>query len=154
MASLDWFESIAELRATVAKLESKVESAYSAAGPRGQQLGSIGGGSGHDALAGVDQIIDDGAVPELDRKRAELEERMVRATDILYGESGNGGVSKAIGTDEADMLCYHYLQGESWARVARRFEPDTSNLTVWCQRRAAWVCRRIDGIGMDRLADS
>lgn len=154
MASLDWFESISLLRMEVAELEAEVESAYSAAGPHGQQIGSIGGGSGHDALAGVDQIIDDGSVPKLDRKKALLERRLDRATDVLYGRSGNGGVAKAIGTDEADMLCFHYLQGEGWASIARRYNPDATNLTDWCKRRAVWACRQIDKIGMESLADS
>lgn len=155
MAALEFFEGIASLRRRVASLESQVESAYALAGPHGQRLGSIGGGgSGHDALAGVDAIMDDGSVQELDKMRARLEERMDYATEILYGESGNGGIAKATCTDDADMLCFHYLQGESWASIARRFEVEDANLTTWAKRHAMWVCRQIDRYGMDALADT
>ena len=155
MAALEFFESIASLRRRVASLENQIESAYALAGPHGQRLGSIGGGgSGHDALAGVDAILDDGSVQELDKMRAKLEKRMDYATEILYGESGNGGIAKATCTDDADMLCFHYLQGESWASIARRYNPLSSNLSLWCKRHAAKVCREIDKLGMRNLADS
>ena len=154
MAALDWFESIPILQERVTKLETVVESAYAAAGPKGQQFGSIGGSGGHDALAGVDRIVDDDSVAELDRLRARLTERMDFACDVLYGRSGNGGVAKKIGTDEADMLLFHYCQGISWAVIAKAFDPDTPNLTMWCKRRAYHVCRMIDRIGMETLADS
>lgn len=155
MPALDWFESIAELRRRVAKLEEDIESAYAAAGPHGQVLGSVGGSGGSsDAFAGVDHVVDANLTMERDKLRARLEVRMERATDVLYGESGNGGVAKAIGTDDADMLCFHYLQGASWASIGRLYNPDAANLTTWCKRRAAMVCRRMDQIGMDRLADS
>ena len=154
MAALEWFESIPRLQKRVDDLQDRVASAYASAGPHGQQMGSVGGGGKHDALAGIDSLIDTNAVAELDRAKAELEQTLERASNVLYGKSGRGGVAKALGTDEADMLCFHYLQGESWASIGRRFEPDASNLTVWCQRKAKQACKQIDRIGMDALADS
>lgn len=154
MAALEFFESIARLQRRADALQADVESAYAAAGPHGQQLGSIGGGGHGDSLAGVDHLIDTDATKELDRVRARLEERMSFATSVLYGRSGNGGIAKATCTDDADMLCYHYLQGESWASIARRYNPASSNLSLWCKRHAAKVCREIDRLGMRSLADS
>ena len=154
MAALEWFESIARLRKRLARLEDAIESAYAAAGPHGQQIGSVGGGGGGDAFAGIDSIVDTDAVTERDKCKARLHELMGYATDVLYGRSGRGGLAKAMTTDDADMLCFHYLQGESWASIGRRFDPDTTNLTVWCKRKAKTTCRTIDRIGMERLADS
>jgi hypothetical protein len=155
LAALDWFESIEQLQKSINELRDQVESAYAAAGPHGQQMGSIGGGGGRrDALAGVDSVIDSGAAARLDQAQAELIELLDQATDVLYGRSGSGGVAKAIGHDEADILCFHYLQGEAWSSIAKRYDPDTTNLTMWCKYRAHWTCRQIDRLGMDALADS
>ena len=154
MAALDWFESIPILQERVTKLETAVASAYAAAGPKSQAFGSIGGVGGHDSFAGIDRIVDDDSVAELARLKAKLTERMDFACDVLYGRSGNGGVAKRVGTDEADMLLFHYCQGVSWAAIAKAFDPDTPNLTMWCKRKAIRVCREIDRIGMDALADS
>ncbi len=154
MAALEWFESIADLRAKADKLRDEIATAYAAAGVHGQQMGSIGGGAKHDALAGIDSLIDSDAQSRLSKMDSDLIGLTNRALDVLYGDSGRGGVAKMVGTDEADILCYRYLIGESWATVARRYEPDTSNLTMWCKCRARQTCRQIDRIGMDALADS
>lgn len=155
MSALDLFCSIPPLQKRVDELEAAIASAYSSAGPKGQQFGSIGGSGGsHDALAGVDRVIDSGAVAERDSLKARLISTLERATDVLYGKSGRGGVAKAIGTDEADMLCFHYCQGESWASLGRRYNPDDPWPTQWCKRYAIRICRDIDRIGLDKLADS
>lgn len=154
MAALEWFESIARLRKRLEKLEDAIESAYAAAGPHGQQIGSVGGGGRGDSLAGIDSIVDTDAVTERDKCKAELNAMLEQATDVLYGKSGRGGLAKVTCTDDADMLCFHYLQGESWASIGRRFDPDTKNLTVWCKRKAKVACRKIDQIGMDALAET
>lgn len=154
MAALDWFEGIASMRKKVAKLELQIDAAYAQALPHGQQLGSVGGGGHGDAYSGIDSIIDADAKRELDKLKARLEERMDFATSVLYGRSGNGGIAKATCTDDADMLCFHYLQGESWASIAQRYNPASSNLSLWCKRHAAKVCREIDRLGMRNLADS
>ena len=154
MAALEWFESIARLRKRLARLEDAIESAYAAAGPHGQQIGSVGGGGGGDAFAGIDNIVDSNAVVERDRCKAELDAQLEQATNVLYGKSGRGGLAKATCTDDADMLCFHYLQGESWASIGRRFNPDAANLTVWCKTRAKGLCRQIDLLGIDELENS
>lgn len=150
-----YFESIEGLMARIAKLDAEIESAYAQAGPRGQQLGSVGGsGSAHDAMAAVDHIIDSDAVAERDRLDGLLRSHLDYAADVLYGRSGRGGLANATCTDDADVLCFHYLQGESWASIGKRYDVESSNLTVWAKTRARRAFRAIDRIGMDTLADS
>lgn len=163
MSALEWFESVRSegerlerARQSLAMLESRIA-------PHSQGFEPMGhGGGGSDRMLAHAMLSDrlgqlQAQLPELERRhQAKLE----RATDVLYGRSGNGGLAKvakrrgATYLEEADMLCLHYLQGEGWASVARRFEPETTNLTVWCKRRAKLACRQIDRIGMDALADS
>lgn len=150
-----FFDTIEGLRVRLARLADEIDSAYAQAGPHGQQLGSVGGsGSAHDAMAGIDHIIDSNAVVERDRLQALLELHLDYATDVLYGRSGRGGLAKATCTDDADVLCFHYLQGESWTSISKRYEVESSNLTVWAKTRARRAFRAIDRIGMDTLADS
>ena len=157
MAALDWFESILADGVRIEKIRQNLALLESNIAPHGQGFEPMGhGGGGSDAMVGMAMLSARlgelrRLLPELERKH---EEKLEYATNVLYGRSGRGGLAKATGTDDADMLCFHYLQGESWASIARRYEPETANLTVWCQRRAKWACRKIDRIGMDNLADS
>lgn len=153
MSALDFFESIPALQRHVDALRSQIETAYTIATPHGQRFGTVGGGGG-DQLAGIDSIVDSNAAMRLETAEGMLLRRMDLATDVLYGRSGRGGLAKAACTDDADLLCFHYLQGESWASIARRYGADDANLTTWCRRRAVHVCRTIDRIGMRALADS
>lgn len=157
MAALDWFEAIRTEGERIKKIKQNLAMLESRIAPRSQGYEPMGhGGGSSDAMLGM-AIMSARlgelrrALPVLERK---YEAKLGYASAVLYGKSGRGGVAKAVGTDEADMLCYHYLQGESWASIGRRFEPDASNLTVWCQRKAKQVCKQIDRIGMDALADS
>lgn len=157
MPAFEFFESIPRLQRRVDALEAAIESAYAAAGPHGQQLGTIGGGHGHDALAGIDSIVDSNATLELDRARYDLETRLDLASDVLYGRSGRGGVARMLDWDGAEMLHRHYLCGESWAGICRDICPDdesVANMTLWCERKAEKLCRQIDRLGMGYLADS
>ena len=156
MAALDWFESILTEGERIEKIRQNLAMLESRIAPRSQGYEPMGHGGGTDAMLGMALLSARlgelrRALPVLERK---YEAKLEYATQVLYGRSGRGGVAKALGTDDADMLCFHYLQGESWASIGRRFEPDASNLTVWCQRKAKQVCRQIDRIGMDALADS
>ncbi len=155
MAALEWFEAIPRLQKRVDDLQDRVASAYASAGPHGQQMGSIGGGGKHDALAGIDSLIDTNAVVELDRAKAELEQTLEQASDVLYGRSGHGGLAKASCSADADILCCHYLQGMGWAEIAKDIvKPDVGYPDKWCRMRAVRACRKIDRIGMDDLANS
>ena len=157
MAALEWFESILTEGERIEKIKQNLAMLESRIAPRSQGYEPMGhGGGSSDAMLGMALVS--ARLGELRRLLPLVERRhedkLEYATQVLYGRSGHGGVAKAVGTDEADMLCFHYLQGESWASIGRRFEPDASNLTVWCQRKAKQVCKQIDRIGMDALADS
>lgn len=155
MAALEWFESIRDLQKRVTRLEGSIEAAYAAAGPHGQRMGSIGGGGRTDSLAAVDRIVDSDAMAELDRARGELLSRMDRATEVLYGRSGRGGLAKARSSADADILCCRYLQGMGWAEIAREIvRPSTGYPVQWCYQRALRACTYIDRVGMDALAES
>ena len=157
MAALDWFESILTEGERIEKIKQNLAMLESRIAPRSQGFEPMGhGGGSSDAMLGMAMMSARlttlrRLLPELERRH---EAKIKRATDVLYGRSGRGGLAKALGTDDADMLCFHYLQGESWASIGRRYNPDASNLTVWCQRKAKQVCKQIDRIGMDALADS
>lgn len=157
MAALEWFESILTDGERIEKIRQNLAMLESRIAPRSQGYEPMGhGGGSTDAMLGMALVSAKlgelrQLLPLVERKH---EDRIEYATQVLYGKSGRGGVAKALGTDDADMLCYHYLQGESWASIGRRFEPDASNLTVWCQRKAKQVCKQIDRMGMDALADS
>lgn len=157
MAALDWFESILADGERIEKIKQNLAMLESNIAPHSQGFEPMGhGGGSSDAMLGMAMLSARlgelrRLLPELERKH---EAKLEYATQVLYGRSGRGGVAKAVGTDDADMLCYHYLQGESWASIGRRFEPDASNLTVWCQRKAKQACKQIDRIGMETLADS
>lgn len=151
------FESLRKEGERIEKVKQDLAMLESCIAPHGQGFEPMGhGGGSSDAMvrmailsARLGELR--GLLPDLERRH---KERLERATSVLYGKSGRGGVAKAVGTDEADMLCFHYCQGESWASIGRRFEPDASNLTVWCKRKAKQVCKQIDRIGMEALAES
>ena len=155
MSAFEWFEAIPRLQKRVDDLQDRVASAYASAGPHGKQMGSIGGGGKHDALAGIDSLIDTNAVAELDRAKAELEQTLERASNVLYGKSGRGGLAKASCSADADILCCHYLQSMGWAEIAKEIvKPDVEYPDKWCRMRAVRACRKIDRLGMDELAES
>lgn len=157
MAAFEWFESLAAEGERIEKIKQNLALLDSRIAPHSQGFDLMGhSGSGSDTMLGMAMVSARLAelrrlLPVVERKH---EDRVAFATSVLYGKSGRGGLARATCTDDADMLRYHYLQGESWASIARRYEPETSNLTVWCKRRAKWACMQIDKIGMESLADS
>ena len=155
MSALEWFEETAALARRVEGLKADIESAYVATQPHGQLMGSIGANGRRDAMAPIDRIIDSDAKIELDRCEARLRHRLEYGTRGLYGSSGRGGLARARGYDDADILCCHYLQGMGWADIAREIvRYDTDKPSHWCQMRARRACEYIDRIGMDSLASS
>lgn len=157
MPALDYFEDLLAESKRIEKIKRNLALLDSRISPHAQGFEPMGHGGGSSdrmlALAILSAKFGDlrAKLPDLERMH---EEKLKRATEVLYGKSGRGGLAKVTCTDDADMLCFHYLQGESWASIARRYEPETSNLTVWCKRRAKQVCKTIDRIGMDTLANS
>lgn len=153
MTALEAFEAIASLRRSVERVEEAIAEAHAAAGPKGQSMGTIGGGGHSDAMAGIDSLLDSDAYGELERMRGELIARTDRATDVLYGRSGRGGLARhdLVG---ADVLCCHYLMGIAYTEIGRMLDPDMPAPYHWCRDRARRACRAIDRIGADALADS
>lgn len=155
MAALEWFEGIPTIRRKVEELAMAIESAHAAAGPHGQSMGTIGGGSGRDSLAGIDRLIDSDVRLELRHAKATLAYRTAYAMWVLYGMSGRGGLAMAKGVADADILCCHYIQGMKWSDIAREVvRPDTDYPSQWCRRRAITACRYIDRVGMPTLVDT
>lgn len=157
MAALDFFEGILTEGERIRRISEQLALLDSRISPHGQGFEPMGhGGGGSDRMLAMAMLSAKFGelrllLPELERKH---QAKVSRATEVLYGRSGHGGLAKATCTDDADMLCFHYLEGESWSSIARRYEIEDANLTRWCQRRAVKVCRVIDRIGMDALADS
>ena len=152
MSALEWFAEFPEMRKKVAELTQAIESAHASAGPHGQSRGTIGGGGGRDALAGIDRIIDSDAQMELRHAKAALRYRTTYALWVLYGRSGRGGLAKARSSTDADILCCHYLQGVKWVDIATDIE--SASPRHWCQMRARRACGYIDRVGMAALVDS
>lgn len=153
MSARDLFDGIERKRKRVRTLQAAVESAYAAAGVHANRYGVVTHGSMVDRYSALDGALDRGLVRELSRCEQDLEKLCKLARLVLYGRSGHGGLY-AVSDIGADILLLHYLQGKSWASIAREFDPETTNLTVWCKNRAAKACRDIDRLGMDELINS
>lgn len=152
MAALEFFERIGELQERVERLERQIAEARESIGPSGQRMGSIGGGGEHDAMAQVDAIMDREA--ELNRAVAELHRMLDRASDVLYGRSGRGGLAKAASSTDADLLHWRYCVGESWTAIGVRLNPESKVPSEWARMRANRAMRKVDAIDMAVLADS
>lgn len=155
MRARDWFESIRVGVVEMAKLEQEIEATETQAGPHGQSAGSIGGGGSHDGLRGIDRMVDAGVRERLARLHARYDPEVDSALEVLYGKSGNGGLSKAKQSVDADILCCHYLQGMEWADIAAGLAGrQVARPNGWVRMRAMRALAYIDRVGMASLADS
>lgn len=156
MRARDWFEQILADVEELKALEQAIEAAEAQTGPRGQNVGSIGGGGGsRDGMRGIDRIVDAGLREKAERQRAKVNPQVEQALEVLYGRSGRGGLAKERGQLDADILCCHYLQGVEWSRIARDIvRADTEYPTQWCRHRAMRALLLIDKVGPEPLADS
>ena len=155
MSTRLWFESIRANVLEMRKLEQEIEEAETKAGPHGQLSGSIGGGGSHDSLRGIDRLMDSGIREKLDRMRAATNPEIERATDVLYGRCGRGGLARAKGTTDADILCCYYLQGMEWPAIAAGIaRPDVERPNGWCRLRAMRAFEYMDRVGWAGLANS
>lgn len=153
MKARDWFDSIRADVLKLADMERDLEDLRAQTGPHGQQLGSIGHGSGGgDVSAPVLRVVQ--AEAELDVARAKLSQRIEQATLTLYGRDGRGGVARVRGYLSADCLVGYYLQGMSWAEVADEYiKPDSSDPVAWCKMRTKRALDIIDRYGPETLAN-
>ena len=154
MTAREWYE---KLRLDGIELEQRKRRAMelrAALGAQGSALeGTISGGGNRDAMAQVDTVMD--YETSLESDIAVHDACLERATDILYGRSGNGGLAKASSTTETDCICGYYLNLMSWAEVAAEMvRPETKWPKQWVQRKAMSGLRHIDRIGAATLADS
>ena len=150
LSAKDFFEGILADVARANELEAKVELARNAAGPHGQGEGA--GGGAHDALSGIDSLIDSGAERELERMRDGVNERISLALAMLYGRSGRGGLARSRGSTDADILCCRYLQGYGWSQIARMMGDESRPVDRhWCQTRASRALAWIDSQDVDML---
>ncbi len=101
----------------------------------------------------ADRLID--MEDELELARRELERELSRATDVLYGQSGKGGVALARGSAAADSVCGYYLQAMTWRQVADELvKPESDNAAMWCRACAKRALEYVDAVGMASLADT
>ena len=158
MSALDYFEGIARDRERLEKVKQDIAFLESRISAHSQGFGATSHGSGdHDKVlrqallsARIGELKAE--LPRLERK---LERKLEHASRILYGTSGRGGLAKAKCTDDADILCCHYLQGMGWAKIAEQVvKPDTEWPTQWCMQRAKRAMNYIDRVGVDALLDS
>lgn len=153
MTAREYFEWIRADVIELAEMEERVAMlAESASSPRAQGEGPSGSGRAKSQPM-ADRSID--AERKLERMKAHLMPELDRASDVLYGRSGRGGVAKDCGSAEADSIFGYYLMGYTWREVADELVgPDSKDGAHWCRNRANSAFRYIDHTGMARLADS
>ena len=154
MTARDWFESIRADVVELRELEYRVLEVESKLGPHSQRMGSIGGGGNPDKMRPIDRLVDSGLREKLEAQRSKVIRRVEHATSVLYGESGRGGLARESGSFDADILTLYYLQGETWADVARMVNPDSPCPAQWCRSRALRALGKIDRLGADALEKS
>lgn len=164
MSAFEWFEGLRAEGERIRRIEQDIAFLESSIAPHGQGFEPMGhGGSSTDPMVRMSMVSAQitklrRGLPTIKRKHAA---KVEHARHILYGRSGHGGLARAQvprgGTRYAlavDLLHARYIDGESWSAIARRYNPDTPNLTMWCKRRAQLICKEIDRIGMDALVDT
>ena len=158
MPALEMFEDIARQRSRIEKAKLDIAELESRIVPHAQGFEPTGHGTSDPDRMTRAAIISMQVgnlrelIPLMERR---LEARIERATHVLYGRSGRGGLAKERCTMDADILCCHYLQGMRWVDVAAQIvKPDTDYPVQWCRQRAIRACTYIDRIGMDVLVDS
>ena len=151
MLARDYFELVRSTVVELAEAERDAEKAEAATYPKCQQyepMGHGGGGSGDAAMIRYAM-----ATSELDAMRRKCEAMLDRASDVLYGEDGNGGLAKRKGMATADCIFGYYLLAMSWRKVADEMvRPESRSGKDWCRMRAHRAFDYIDRVGMDWLA--
>lgn len=56
---------------------------------------------------------------KLEAKAEECKKVLDDALIVLYGSDGRSGIAKAMDSLHADVVCAHYLQLESWRKIAK-----------------------------------
>ena len=129
----------------LAEAELEAESASINASGGSQRLGSIGHSAKDPDARMIYATI---ASTRYDLLRREVNAELEKATALLYGKHGRGGLAKARSTTDADCICGYYLQGMTWQQVADELvRPDSRDGAQWCKRRAYRALRWMDVSG-------
>ena len=154
MMARDYFESLRLSVLEVAAMEASVADLNESSRSPKAQGSSPGSGKGRANVQPIaDRAID--AERELDKAKARIAPQLERATDVLYGRSGRGGVARELGSAEADAVFGYYVYGMSWPQVADELvQPNSKDGAHWCRNRASAALRHIDEVGMAYLAST
>jgi hypothetical protein len=150
LKSREWFDYIRAEILELASLESTLERLREQATAHGQQLASVGHGSGGgDTSGAMVRIV--AASKQADEQRTKVDALLERATTILYGDHGRGGLARVKGYATADCVCGYYLMGMTWRQVADEMvRPDSNDGAHWCRDRSRSAFAYIDA---GRLGD-
>ena len=153
MNSRDWFDLIRDRVEKLAKLEQNAEDKRSAVLPKGQQFEPSSHRGPCDGSAAMLRYVE--ADTELDTMRKDVEGLLERATEVLYGRSGRGGLAKARSSADADCIFGYYLLHMTWREVADELvRPESKNGRHWCRMKACRAFEYMDRVGMDWLVES
>lgn len=153
MNARDWFSLIRDKVEKLAKLEDDAATKRAAVLPKGQQYEPSPHGGASDGSAAMLSYIQ--ADSELDAMRAEVEQLLERASEVLYGRSGRGGLARQKGTASADCVFGYYLLCMTWREVADEMvRPDSKDARHWCMMRAHRALEYMDRVDMEWLIDS
>lgn len=150
VTSKAYFEFIRLQVLELAQARLEAECASESASGGSKRLGSIG----HSAKDPDSRMIyATVASTRYDLLRQEVNAELEKATDLLYGKHGRGGLAKARSTTDADCICGYYLQGLTWQQVANELvRPDSKDGAQWCRRRAMRAFKWMDSTGFARKA--
>lgn len=153
MLARDWFAKIRLDVTELAKIEEHITELQADCGPRSMAAEPSGHGGGRKLLSPEDVLAQMEERHDVMGRR--IEQTLERASDVLYGKSGRGGIAKHRGSSAADAIYGYYLQGMSWREVADELvRPDSTDGPQWCKRVASRALTYADSVGMDTLADS
>ena len=153
MLARDWFEEIRWQVLRVERAQADLEAMRLTLGAHGQRYEATGHGTAGDRVDAILAFVE--AQTDLEIARIKLAAEIERATDVLYGRSGRGGLAKARCSADADCITGYYLLGYSWRQVADEMvRPDSRDGAQWCKRRAYRALTALDGFDMGDLADS
>ena len=84
--------------------------------------------------------------------RLKLRPRLKLASALLYGEHGGGGIAKLRGRLDADLVGAYYIDGMTWADVAKELGPPNSKAPkTWARLRARNALIAMEGMDPHQL---
>lgn len=152
MLARDWFEEIRWQVLRVERAQADLEAMRLTLGAHGQKYEATGHGTVGDGVDAILAFVE--AQTDLEIARIKLTAELERATDVLYGKSGRGGLAKVRCSADADCITGYYLLGYSWRQVAEEMvRPDSRDGAQWCKRRAYRALAALDGYDLQDLAE-